>query len=39
MARPTRIAVLGADGRMGRALVRAVLLGRAQRHTPPLLPD
>jgi 4-hydroxy-tetrahydrodipicolinate reductase len=25
MARPTRIAVLGADGRMGRALVRAVL--------------
>ena len=25
MARPVRIAVLGADGRMGRALVRAVL--------------
>jgi hypothetical protein len=21
------------------ALVRAVLLGRGQRHTPPLLPD
>ena len=30
MARPVRIAVLGADGRMGRALVRAVL-GAAPR--------
>ena len=31
MARPIRIAVLGADGRMGRALTRARAGGRAAR--------
>ena len=32
MARPMRIAVLGADGRMGRALMRAIADGRAARR-------